>query len=88
MRLDAPASVACNGATSTTVSISYATADAKSKQLLVDGLSIDGTEPASGSLVVPVHCDALPHTVVLIAKDADGGRTVKQTLVNTELGAS
>jgi hypothetical protein len=88
MTLDAPASVPCNGATSTTVTISYATADAASKQLLVDGLRIDGTDPASASLVVPVHCDQLPHTVVLVAKDAHGGRTVKQTLVTTELGAT
>jgi hypothetical protein len=85
--LDAPASIACNGKTSTTVRIAYATTGAASKQLLVDGLHIDGTDPADGQLDVPVHCDQLPHTVVMVAKDADGGKTVKQTMVTTDLGA-
>ena len=86
-KLEAPATVACNGATSTTVAISYATTDAASKQLLVDGLRIDGTDPASADLDVPVHCDELPHTVVLVAKDSSGAKTVQQTMITTELGA-
>ena len=86
-KLEAPATVACKGATSTEVTISYATTDAASKQLLVDGLRIDGTDPASAELSVPIHCDALPHTVVLIAKDGAGGKTVEQAMITTELGA-
>lgn len=86
-KLDAPATVACNGATSTKVTVSYATTDAASKQLLVDGLRIDGTDPASADLEVPIHCDQLPHTVVLVAKDSAGGKTVQQTMVTTELGS-
>jgi hypothetical protein len=86
-KLEAPASVVCNGATSTKVTVSYATTGASSKQLLVDGLRIDGTDPASADLEVPIHCDTLPHTVVMVAKDASGAKTIQQTMITTELGA-
>jgi hypothetical protein len=86
-KLDAPATVACNGATSTKITVSYATTGASSKQLLVDGLRIDGTDQAAADIEVPIHCDTLPHTVVMVAKDGSGGKTVKQTMVTTELGS-
>ncbi len=85
--LEAPTSVDCAGATSTTVSITYATSGATSQQLVVDGLAIQGADVPSGTFDVPVHCDPLPHTVVVQAKDQTGRPTTKSTTVMTENGA-
>ncbi|HEX5586837.1 MAG TPA: hypothetical protein VFZ17_05975 [Acidimicrobiia bacterium] len=87
LSLDAPGSVDCAGATKMTVAVTYSTSGAASQRLVVDGLPIDGVTQPSATVDVPVHCDPLPHTVVLIAKDAQGGRTTKQLTVETQHGA-
>jgi hypothetical protein len=86
-KLEAPGSVDCAGATFTTISITYATSGAKSQQLVVDGLPVTGADVASGTFDVPVHCDPLPHTVVVEARDSTGRPTTKSTTVTTENGA-
>jgi hypothetical protein len=85
-QFDVPESVACAGATSVTVTVSYAVEDARSLILAVDGLQRDGVNVPSGALDVPVHCDPLPHTFVLVAKDAQDRDTVEERTLVTELG--
>jgi hypothetical protein len=63
-----PPSASCGGKTSTTVTVTYGTSGAAKQQLSVDGRPTDLTT-SSGSVDVPVHCDALPHTFVLFAWD-------------------
>jgi hypothetical protein len=82
---EVPTDVACGGKTSTSVHVKYATTHAKSQQLIVDGRPVDGTKDATGELDVPVHCDPLPHTFVLIALDSRGRPTALQKIVNTSL---
>jgi hypothetical protein len=83
---DVPATVACGTETSTTVSVHYQTVGAKRQQLLVDGRDVPGTEAAEATLDVPVHCDTLPHTFVLVAYDSNDAKTTQQKLLTTELG--
>lgn len=80
---EVPASVECSGKTSTTVDVTYATADAKKQELYVDGRIVPGTDAASGTVSAPVHCDPLPHTFVMVAYDADGRRTPVEKKVTT-----
>jgi hypothetical protein len=80
---EVPATASCNGATSTTVSVTYATEGAKKQELYVDGALTPGTEAATGSIVAPVHCDPLPHTFVLVAYDANGRRTTSEKKLTT-----
>ena len=87
-RFDVPESVDCGGKTSTVVEISYTTEAAKTQELVVDGLPIDGTDAASATLQVPVHCDTLPHTVVLVARGASKQPTIRQKNLMTELGTA
>jgi hypothetical protein len=74
---DVPASVPCTDVTKTTVTVGYATTNARKVQLYVDGLAQPNV-PMSGSLTVPVHCDALPHDVVVRALDRNGHPTVSK----------
>ena len=85
-RFDVPETVDCAGATSTVVEISYTTEKAKTQELVVDGLPVEGTDAASATLQVPVHCDELPHTVVLVARGASKQPTIRQKNLVTELG--
>jgi len=80
---EVPATAACGGATSTTVTVSYATQDAAKQELYVDGRLSPGTDAASGSLAVPVHCDPLPHTFVMVAYDGNGRRTAVEKKLTT-----
>ena len=81
-----PRSVSCPaGTTSVPATVSYTATGAESLQIILDGLEIDGARPPSGALEVRVHCDAVPHTVVLIAKDDAGRPTAEQRLLTTEL---
>ena len=83
--LTVPPTVACGGKTSTTVQVQYATTGAAKLVLLIDGRDLPPTTAAAATLTVPLHCDALPHTVVLVAYDAQGHRTVEQQMINTQL---
>lgn len=85
-KFDVPASVDCAGKTSTTVAVSYAVEDGKTQELVVDGLPIEGTDAPSDTLQVPVHCDPLPHTFVLVARDSGKAPTIQRQNLTTELG--
>ena len=80
-----PASVNCNGASSTKVPVEYKVTDAARQELSVDGLAVDGVDKPSGTVDAPVHCDGVPHTVALIAFDAKGARTSQVKLLTTNL---
>ena len=80
---DVPASVACTGATSTSVTVSYGTSGSSKQELYVDGAIVPGTDAASGTVSAPVHCDPLPHTFVMIAYDAAGHRTALEKKLTT-----
>jgi hypothetical protein len=83
LSIDVPATVSCNGATSTTVQVSYSVEGASRQELRVDGRPVPGTDQPTGTVTAPVHCDALPHTIVVIAYDAKGRFNSKQKLVTT-----
>jgi len=82
---EAPASVACGAAeTSTSFSVKYATRDAARAEVRVDGRPLELDDPAKGSIDVQVHCDPLPHDVVLFAYDAANQKVFEQKLVETK----
>lgn len=81
--LTVPPSVDCGTDTSTTFTIDYATEQADSVELYVDGAKQDGRFSTTGSESVPVRCDGLPHDVVVRAIDADGNATVGKTQITT-----
>ena len=83
---DVPASVACASASKTTVHVDYTVTGAARVELAIDGLDLPSTPAAQGSLDAPVHCDAVPHTVALVAYDAHGARTSQVKMVTTVLG--
>ena len=83
-KLDVPPSVECGTKTSSTFTMIYATTQAKSVELYVDGARQSGDHPTSGSATVPVRCDGLPHDVVVRAIDADGNATVGKTQITTQ----
>jgi hypothetical protein len=82
---EVPTSVQCTNGPSTTVTVKYATSGAASQRLIVDGRDIPGTDAPSGSVDVPVHCDALPHTVVLYLLDSRNRPTVQREFLETKL---
>jgi hypothetical protein len=67
-----PASVQCGRGSSTTVHIAYAVAGARSQQVIVDGRPETGTDASSATITAPIHCDALDHTVSIVAYDVFG----------------
>jgi hypothetical protein len=79
-----PDSVACGSGPSTTVSITYAVSGAKSQAIFLDGRQTS-LPSASGSVSVPVHCDAVPHTVVLRALDEQSHPTTQEKILKTAL---
>ena len=81
---EVPATAACSGKTSTTVTVTYATSGAAKEQLSVDGRPVALNGP-SGSVQAPVHCDALPHTFVLFAYDAAGHHVAAEKKLTTNL---
>jgi hypothetical protein len=86
---DAPRTVTCDAAPSTTIQVKYATKEAERQEVIVDGRAVPGTEAATGQVEAPVHCDPLEHTVVLVAYDKDGRRTAQTKYLHTEMpGAS
>ena len=75
---DVPPSASCpSGATSMTVSVNYGTTGAKKQVLYVDGRP-QQLDAASGAVDAPVHCDAVPHTFVIVAYDANGRQTAQE----------
>jgi hypothetical protein len=82
---DVPATADCHGSTSVPVHVQYATSGGKSTELDVDGRIVPGATAASGALDVPVHCDPLAHTFVLIVKDQNGHPTSLQKILTTNL---
>ena len=80
-----PASVNCRGASSTKMSVEYEVTGAKRQEISVDGLAVDGVDGPSGTVDAPVHCDGVPHTVALIAFDANGARTSQVKMLTTVL---
>ncbi len=81
--LEVPESASCGGSTSVTVAVRYATSGAARQRLLVDGRDEGLATGPDGNVSVPVHCDPLPHTVVLIAWDDEGRRTFLQKILQT-----
>jgi hypothetical protein len=82
--LNVPTSVPCRGKPSTTVAVSYATANATKVEMFVDGRPVDGVHSTSGNASPAVHCDGVPHDVVLRAVDKDGQPTILRKIVNTD----
>ncbi len=83
-RLEVPAAATCgSGATSVDIPVSYRTTGATRHKLLVDGRDDGLATKADATVTVPVHCDPLPHTVVLVAYDEDGRRTSLQRILQT-----
>jgi hypothetical protein len=76
--LDIPPSVECQGKTSTSVTIQWATSGAAKRELYIDGRPIADATGVSGTVDTPVHCDPLPHDVVVIAYDDAGRRTSQE----------
>ena len=71
-----------DGKTFVTVPVTFDVSGAARVELMVDGrpLKLDGTQ---GSKQVDVHCDPLPHTMVLVAYDAKDNTTFERKLLNT-----
>ena len=82
---EVPDMVQCGNATSTAVNVTYATSGAAKQELLVDG-RVMPLDAASGSAQVAVHCDALPHTVVLYLTDAKGHHSADKKILMTSQG--
>jgi outer membrane biogenesis lipoprotein LolB len=78
---ESPGSVACAAdATSATFTLSWKVTGAKKTVVQVD-------DAPNGSAQADVHCDPLPHDVVLIATDSGGHFTTARNIVNTTGGA-
>jgi len=71
-----------DGKTFVTIPVTFDVSGAARVELMVDGrpLKLDGTK---GSKQVDVHCDPLPHTMVLVAYDAKDNTTFERKLLNT-----
>jgi hypothetical protein len=83
---DVPAgAVQCYGKTSVVVHVRYGTAHAAAVQLFVDGAPVPNLAAPSGDLDVPIHCDPLPHTFVMVAKDKEARPTTVRKIVITAL---
>jgi hypothetical protein len=48
------------------------------------GTEVTALPPASGNISAPIHCDAVAHTVVITAKDAQGAPTSQQHIVQVK----
>lgn len=80
-----PASVYCGSGSATTVRITYDVRHATSQELAVDGLAEPALTAARGTVTERVHCDSLPHTVALVARDSRGARTSQVKYLHTIL---
>jgi hypothetical protein len=86
-KFDVPESVSCpaGGPPNTTFSASWSTEGAAHVALILDGHTEPETDKPSGTASVQVHCDAIPHTVVLAAYDAKDDHTVQRKILKTIL---
>ena len=89
-RFEVPASIDCqSGHTSASFPVSYATTGAKTVVISVDGLPVPGSDAVSADLTAQVHCDPLPHQVVIVAADANDRQVDQQKVLATNVpGAS
>ena len=87
VKFEVPESVQCEANTpSTTFVVSYEVSGAKRQQVLVDGRIEPGTDAPSATLAaVPVHCDAVADTVVIVVYDDVGKRTAEKKVLATVL---
>ena len=84
LAFDVPASVACaSGATSTKFPVTWETSGAKKIAVNVDAAPISGATDAKGTAQAEVHCDPIPHDVVIIATDRDGHFTTDRKIITT-----
>jgi hypothetical protein len=67
--------------------VSWSVTGAKKTVVQVDGAPVPHTDGAKGSAQAEVHCDPLPHDVVLIATDPDGHFSTQRNIVKTTGGA-
>jgi hypothetical protein len=82
--LDVPATAQCPAqATQTQFTVTWKTSGAKSTVVKVDGAPIPGATRTSGSARAQVHCDPLPHDVVIIATDDNGHFTSDRKIITT-----
>jgi hypothetical protein len=85
---DVPASASCGASdTNTTFQVSWNVTGAKKSVIQVDAAPVPGTSDLSGTAQATVHCDPLPHDVVLIATDANGHLTTDRKIIETSGGA-
>lgn len=80
--LDVPAATACNGATSVLIPVRYSVEDAVRQELFVDGRP-EPLASDTGTVSVAVRCDPLPHSIVVIAYDAQDRRSPRAVKVST-----
>jgi hypothetical protein len=80
-----PESVQCGSAPNQTVRVTYAVVGAKRHQLLVDGRVAPGAAAPRATVSPAVHCSGGPHSVTLVAVDAQGRRTSQVKYVTTRL---
>lgn len=82
----APSQVSCT--TSTSITLSWATRNATSVTISIDGPGIYSTYPANGSASVPFACDGKPHTYLLTAKGPKGTVTSTRVVSKASSGST
>jgi hypothetical protein len=80
---DVPATVKCQADSPATFTVSWKTSGATTTTVNVDGAPVPGAKGSAGSTQAQVHCDPLPHDVVIIATDSDGHFTTDRKILNT-----
>ena len=84
---EVPESVTCPaGEISSSVTVSYAVRDADRQEVRIDGLPVEGTDEAAGTVEADFRCDGLPHDVVLVAYDSEGRHTTDRKQFTTTTG--
>jgi hypothetical protein len=84
-----PATVSCPGnATNASFTVTWKVSGATKSVIQVDANPVAGSDKTSGSATAQVHCDPLPHDVVLLATDKNGHVTTERKILNTSGGAA
>jgi hypothetical protein len=85
---DAPTDVSCAATdANTSFTVSWKVSGAEKTVIQVDAAPVPDTDSFSGTAQASVHCDPLPHDVVIIATDAEGHVTTDRKIVTTSGGA-